>query len=131
MTQLFNNRMVNISFVQSWLYDLINRFLVKNIWHLSLDVVSEASQGGSKMKKPVQRKRKKTSKLNLLYLLFFINKVHNLVVFYWNFSKLAVFFNNTAYVFNNFETYAESVLSSSKLLINKISFLSLYWSWNL
>ena len=130
MTQFFNNRMVNLSFLQTWLYLLINRFLVKNIGHLSLDIDSKTSQGWSKKEKAMQPKRRKTTRLKLLYLLFFIGKVHNFVMFYWHFPRLAVFFNSIACVFNNFKTYAESVLSSFKWLINKKSFLSLYWSWN-
>ena len=43
----------------------------------------------------MQPERRKASWQNLLHLLFFlIRNVHNLVVFYCNFSELAVFFNN-------------------------------------
>ena len=40
----------------------------------SLDIDSKASQGGSKKEKAVQPKRRKTSRLNLLHLLFFYHE---------------------------------------------------------
>ena len=59
--------------------------------------------------KAVQPKRRKTSRLNLLHLLFFIRKVYHLVVLYWNFSELA-------------SCFPEYVLSFSTSLINKNPF---------
>ena len=74
--------MINISFLQTLLHLLINRFLVKNIQHLSHDIDSKVSLEGSKKEKAVQPKRiKKKNRLNLLHLLFFIEKVHNLMIF--------------------------------------------------
>ena len=126
VNRMVNNRMVNI-FLQTWLYIasylLINRFLVKKkiIWHLPLlDIArfQSKSRRASKKEKAMQPKRRKTSRLNLLHLLFFLSEKMIIWLCFIEISlnELAVFLN---------------LFLSFKLLTKKPFSLYILWSWNL